>query len=102
MTVSQARTAAGLVRTTRRRGFCPACRGWVPGVADRPGSSGNELSPPALTVLAFLVVAVAAWAVTFRQARSADGMAMGLGTLGPFAAGWAVMMQGVMVAAALA
>ena len=81
MSLSQALSAAGLIRPTRRRGFCPACRGWETGTAGQTGRAESEISPPALTALAFLISAAAAWALTIWQARSTDGMAMGLGSL---------------------
>ena len=101
MSLSQALSAAGLIRPTRRRGFCPACRGWATGTADQTGRAESEISPPALTALAFLISAAAAWALTIWQARSTDGMAMGLGSLEAFATGWVVMMAAMMLPSAL-
>jgi len=51
--------------------------------------------------LAFLFVAVLAWAVTLASSRSMDGMTMGPGGFGPFIASWAVMMAAMMVPSAL-
>jgi predicted metal-binding membrane protein len=101
MTVSQVLSAARLIRPTRRRGFCPACRGWAPGSAGRSGDAQSEISPPALIALAFLGLAAVAWAWTIRQSTSAGEMEMGLGSIGSFAAGWAVMMAAMMLPSAL-
>jgi predicted metal-binding membrane protein len=98
MSPTQVLSAARLIRPTRRRGFCPACRGWDPGSADRSGQAQSEISPPALIALAFLALAAVAWAWTIRQSRSAGEMEMGLGS---FAAGWAVMMAAMMLPSAL-
>jgi predicted metal-binding membrane protein len=97
MMLSQALSSARLIRPTRRRGFCPACRGWDPGTAGQP----TELSAPALIALAFLVVAGVAWAWTIWQSRSMAMMEMGLGSLGSFAIGWVVMMAAMMLPSAL-
>lgn len=99
MSLSHALSAAGLIRPTRRRGFCPACRGWEPGTTDQPGRAEGEISPPALTALAFLALAAVAWALTI--ARSSGGMAMGLGSLESFAISWVVMMAAMMLPSAL-
>jgi predicted metal-binding membrane protein len=101
MTLNQALSAARLIRPTRRRGFCPACRGWQPGTVDRPGRADSEISPPALAALAFLALAAVAWAWTIRQSISPAAMEMGLGSIGSFAAGWAVMMAAMMLPSAL-
>jgi predicted metal-binding membrane protein len=101
MMLSQALSAARLVRPTRRRGFCPACRGWEPGTGDRPGRADSEISPPALIALAFLVLAALAWIWTIWQSRSAAMMEMGVGSLGSFAISWAVMMAAMMLPSAL-
>ena len=53
MSLSRALLAVGLIRPTRRRGYCPACRGWA---APTRGTR-TEVAHPALTSLAFLVVA---------------------------------------------
>jgi len=52
-------------------------------------------------VLAFLVLAAVAWALTIWQSWSTDGMAMGLGSLEAFATGWVVMMAAMMLPSAL-
>jgi predicted metal-binding membrane protein len=101
MSLSQVLSAATLIRPARRRGFCTACRGWDPGTADRPGRAENEISPPALTALAFLSLAAVAWAVMIWQSRSTGGMGMGLGSLESFATSWAVMMAAMMLPSAL-
>ncbi len=99
MSLSHALSAAGLIRPTRRRGFCPACRGWETGTVDPPGRAECEISPPALTALAFLVLAAVAWVLTI--ARSTGGMAMGHGSLESFAVSWVVMMAAMMLPSAL-
>jgi predicted metal-binding membrane protein len=101
MSLSQALSAARLIRPTRRRGFCPACRGWQPGTVDRPGRADSEISPPALAALAALALAAIAWAWTIWQSMSAVAMEMGLGSLGSFAISWAVMMAAMMLPSAL-
>jgi hypothetical protein len=101
MSLSHVLSAATLIRPARRRGFCPACRGWDPGTADRPGRAESEISPPALTALALLAVAGVAWGLTIWQSRSTGEMAMGLGSLASFATGWAVMMAAMMLPSAL-
>jgi predicted metal-binding membrane protein len=97
MMLNQALSAARLIRPTRRRGFCPACRGWNPGTAGQAA----ELSPPAVIALAFLVLAGLAWAWTIWQSRPAAMMEMGVGSLGSFAISWAVMMAAMMLPSAL-
>lgn len=85
---------AALLRPSRRRGFCPACRGW------HSGHNEREFSPPALIALGFLVLAAIAWALTIRQSRGAGGageMAMGSDSLATFATGWLVMMAAMML-----
>lgn len=99
--LDQALSTARLIRPARRRGFCPACRGWDPGTADRSGDAESEISPPALTAVAFLALAAVAWAVTIWQSSSAGEMAMGPGSLESFAASWAVMMTAMMLPSAL-
>jgi predicted metal-binding membrane protein len=92
--LAQVLSAVGLIRTSRRRGFCPACRLF------QTGDGPQEIAAPALIALAFLIVAVLAWALTIAQSRSMDEMAMGLGSFGPFVAGWAVMMAAMMLPSA--
>jgi len=92
---AQMLSAAGLIRTSRRRGFCPACRLF------QTGDGPQEIAAPALIALAFLLVAVAAWAVTIVRMGSMDDMSMGLGSLDAFIAGWTVMMAAMMLPSAL-
>src|SRR4029453_9321737 len=101
MSLSQTLSAVGLIKPTRRRGFCPACRGWDSRTADQPGRAGGEISPPALTALPFLALAAVAWASMIWQSRSTAGMAMGLGSLESFAATWVVMMAAMMLPSAM-
>jgi predicted metal-binding membrane protein len=101
MSLTHALSATRLIRPARRRGFCPACRGWDPGTADWRAGAESEVSPPALIALAFLALAAVAWAVTIEQSRSMNEMAMGPGTFGSFAAGWTVMMAAMMLPTAL-
>ena len=91
----------GLIRPIRRRGFCPACRKWNTGVEDQSARGKSELSPPALTALAFLSVAAAAWAWTIWSSHASNEMAMGAGPLPTFATGWVVMMAAMMLPSAL-
>jgi len=101
MSLSQALSAAGLIRPTRLRGFCPACRVWETGTADEPRRAEGEISPPALTALALLVLAAVAWALTIARSRSTGEMAMGHGSLESFAINWVVMMAAMMLPSAL-
>ena len=101
MLLNQALSAARIIRPARRPGFCPACRGWDPGAADRAGGGGSEVSPPALATLALLALAAAAWFWTIWQSRSAGGMEMGMGSLGSFVIGWTVMMAAMMLPSAM-
>ena len=87
-------SAVGLIRTSRRRGFCPACRLFQ--TADGP----QEIATPALIALAFLIVATLAWALTIARSRSMDDMTMGLGSMGAFVAAWTVMMAAMMLPSA--
>jgi predicted metal-binding membrane protein len=97
MSLSRALLAVGLIRPTRRRGFCPACRGW----AVPTGETRAEIAPPALTALFFLVVAAVAWWLTIEQSRSMSGMTMDPGTPGSFAVSWGVMMAAMMLPTSL-
>jgi predicted metal-binding membrane protein len=97
MSLSRALLAVGLIRPTRRRGFCPACRGW----AAPTGGTRTEVAPPALTALAFLVVAAVAWWLTIEQSRSMSGMTMDPGSPGSFAVTWVVMMAAMMLPTAV-
>jgi predicted metal-binding membrane protein len=101
MSVSEVLSTARLIRPTRRGAFCPACRGWTAGTTDRPDRSESEISPPALTALVFLSLAVAAWSLTIWQSTSAGEMEMGIGSLESFAISWAVMMTAMMLPTAL-
>jgi predicted metal-binding membrane protein len=94
MSHAQVLSAVGLIRTSRRRGFCPACRLFQTGDAPR------EIAVPALIALAFLIVAALAWALTIAQSRSMDDMTMGLGSMGTFVAAWTVMMAAMMLPSA--
>ncbi len=85
----------GLIKASRRRGFCPACRLF------QTGDDPQEIAAPALIALAFLLVAALAWAVTIVRLRAMDGMAMGLGAFGPFVASWTVMMAAMMLPSAI-
>jgi len=95
MAHAQALAAVGLIRKSRRRGFCPACRLFLTG--DDP----QEIAAPALVALAFLVVAGFAWVMTIARSGSMDDMAMGLGSLEAFVATWAVMMVAMMLPSAM-
>jgi len=88
-------SAVGLIKTSRRRGFCPACRLF------QTGDGRPEIAAPALIALAYLIVAALAWAWTVTRMRSMDDMAMGLGRFGPFAATWTVMMAAMMLPSAM-
>jgi len=94
MSLPQMLSAVGLIRTSKHRGFCPACRLF------QTGDAPQEIAAPALIVLAFLIVAGLAWILTIAQSRSMDDMSMGLGSIGTFAAGWAVMMTAMMLPSA--
>jgi predicted metal-binding membrane protein len=94
MSLARMLSALGLIRPSRHRGFCPACRLFQ--TSDAP----QEIAAPAVIALAFLIVAVLAWASTIGRSRSMDDMAMGLGTFGPFVACWAVMMAAMMLPSA--
>ncbi len=90
MSLAQMLSAVGLIRTSQRRGFCPACRLF------QTGDAPQEIAAPAIIALAFVIVAALAWALTIAQSRSMDGMTMGLGSIGPFVASWVVMMAAMM------
>src|SRR5215216_7246188 len=94
MLPAQVLAAVGLIKPSRRRGFCPACR--LLQTEDGP----QEIAAPALIALAFLIVAALAWAWTIVRLNSMDDMAMGLGSFGPFVASWAVMMAAMMLPSA--
>jgi predicted metal-binding membrane protein len=95
MLPAQMLSAVGLIKPSRRRGFCPACRLF------QTGDGPQEIAAPALVALAFLIVAALAWAWTIVRMRSMHGMAMGLGAFGPFVASWTVMMAAMMLPSAI-
>lgn len=97
--LGHALSVVGLSRPARRRGFCPACR-LVLGPSDQRQEQVEPL-PPALTVLAFLVVAGLAWALVLWQSRASGEMAMGLGSFQSFAVSWFVMMAAMMLPSAM-
>jgi predicted metal-binding membrane protein len=94
MSLARMLSALGLIRPSRRRGFCPACRLF------QTGDAPQEIAAPAVIALAFLIVAAFAWALTIAQSRSMGDMTRGLGSIGRFAAGWAVMMAAMMLPSA--
>jgi predicted metal-binding membrane protein len=94
MSLARMLSTLGLIRPSRRRGFCPACRLF------QTGDAPQEIAAPAVIALAFLIVAALAWASTIAQSRSMDHMTMGLGSIGPFVAGWVVMMAAMMLPSA--
>jgi predicted metal-binding membrane protein len=96
MSHAQVLSAVGLIRTSRRRGFCPACRLF------QTGDGPQEISAPALMSLVFLIVAALAWAVIIARMRSMDDeMSMGLGAIDTFIVGWSVMMVAMMLPSAM-
>ncbi len=95
MSPAQVLSAVGLIKTSRRRGFCPACRLF------QTGDGPQEIAAPALIALAFLIVAALAWAFSLVRLSSMDDMSMGLGSFGPFVASWAVMMAAMMLPSAI-
>ena len=89
----------GLVRPARPAGFCPACRVLMKAFDARP-----ELSQPMAAAAVVLAVAGIAWAAMIQHSRAMaemDGMDMGLGPIGPFAATWVVMMAAMMLPSAI-
>src|SRR5690242_11476458 len=88
-------SAVGLIKTSRRGGFCPACR--LVQTDDAP----REVTAPALIAFALLIVAALAWVVTISRMRAMDGMAMGLGSFGAFMTTWMMMMAAMMFPTAL-
>ncbi|HZQ36943.1 MAG TPA: DUF2182 domain-containing protein [Dehalococcoidia bacterium] len=94
MSYAQLLSATGLIRTSRRRGFCPACRLF------QSGDAPQEIAAPAVIALAFLVVAALAWGLSIARMRAMDGMAMGLGSFGPFVVTWTLMMAAMMLPSA--
>jgi predicted metal-binding membrane protein len=94
MSHAQVLFAVGLIRTARRRGFCPACRLFQ--TSDAP----QEIAAPAVMALTLLVVAALAWTLTVVWSRSMGDMTMGLGSIGAFVVVWAVMMAAMMLPSA--
>src|SRR5262245_47139128 len=94
MSLAKMLSAVGLIRVSRRGGFCPACR------LIQTGDALQEIAAPAVIALTFLIVAALAWASTIARLGSMDEMAMGLGSFGPFVAGWVVMMAAMMLPSA--
>ena len=97
MSLVQMLSAVGLIRASRRRGFCPACRLF------QTGDAPQEIADPALIAFAFIIAAALAWVWTIVQSRSmdADAITMGLGSMGPFVAAWSVMMAAMMFPSAI-
>jgi len=95
MAHAQVLSAVGLIRPSRRRGFCPACRLF------QTGDAPQEIAAPALIALGFLIVGALAWALTIAWSRAMDDMAMGLGSFDQFVASWAVMMAAMMLPSAI-
>jgi predicted metal-binding membrane protein len=95
MLPAQVLSTVGLIKTSRRRGFCPACRLF------QTGEGPQEIAAPGLIALAFLIVAGLAWAFSIERMSSMDDMAMGLGSFGPFVASWSVMMAAMMLPSAM-
>jgi predicted metal-binding membrane protein len=98
--VSRTLSATGLLRPTRRRGFCPACRFLFASTGEQRGGE-VELAPAAFAALAFLIVAAIAWALVVRESRSSGDMEMGLGSFESFTASWVVMMAAIMLPSAM-
>ncbi len=94
MSLAQMLSAVGLIRASRHRGFCPACRVF------QTGDVPQEIAAPALIALAFVIVAALAWALTIAWSRAMGDMTMGLGSMGSFIAGWSVMMAAMMLPSA--
>jgi predicted metal-binding membrane protein len=87
-------SAVGLIRPSKHRGFCPACRIF------QTGDAPQELATPAIIAFAFLILAALAWGLTIMQSRSMDDMSMELGSFGSFVAVWTVMMAAMMLPSA--
>src|SRR5579859_363339 len=94
MSYARMLSTVGLIRTSRRGGFCPACRLF------QGGGAPQEIAAPAVIALAFLVVAVLAWGLTVARMRSMDAMTTGFGAFGPFVVTWTVMMAAMMLPSA--
>ncbi len=95
--------AVGLIRPVQHSGYCPACKGWVPGTGDISHSGQHEVNPPAMIAVVVLGVAVLAWILTVVESRSMAAMdkGMGLGSLQSFALTWLVMMAAMMLPTAV-
>ena len=91
MSLAKMLSVAGLIRVSRRRGFCPACRLF------QTGDAPQEIAAPALIALTFVIVAALAWTWTIVRSRSMNDMTTGLGTISPFVATWVVMMAAMML-----
>ncbi|MGH7862027.1 MAG: DUF2182 domain-containing protein, partial [Candidatus Dormibacteraceae bacterium] len=91
MSAVQMLSAVGLIRASRRGGFCPACRLFQSGDAPR------EIAAPAMLALAFLVVALLTGGLTVARMTSMDSVAMGLGPFGPYIVTWTLMMAAMMI-----
>jgi len=92
-------SAIGLVRPARPAGFCPACRVLMKALDARP-----DLAKPMVAAALVLAVAGVAWAAMVRHSRAMagmEGMDLGLGPIGPFAATWVVMMAAMMLPSAI-
>ncbi len=94
MSLAQILSAVGLIRTSRGRGFCPACRVF------QTGDGPQEIAGPALIALSFVIVAALAWTWTIAQSGLMGGISMGYGSLAPFAASWVTMMAAMMLPSA--
>ena len=101
MSLTQTLSTVGLIRPSRRRGFCPACRFLFAAPAGEHRGGAVELAPPAFAALAFLVVAAIAWGLVVRESRSGGDMEMGLGSFESFTASWVVMMAAMMLPSAM-
>lgn len=87
-------SAAGLIRPSRRGGFCPACRLF------QSGNAPTEVAAPATIALAFLIVAALAWGLSVARMGAMNDMTIGFGSFGPFVVTWTVMMAAMMIPSA--
>ncbi len=94
MSLARMLSAVGLIRESRQRGFCPACRDYQTGDAPR------EIAAPAVIALVCIILAALAWAWTIGQSRSMADMTMEPGSIGSFAVSWVVMMAAMMLPSA--
>ena len=95
MPLARMLSAVGLIRPSRRPGFCPACRLF------RTGDGSQEIAAPVVIGLAFLVVAAVGWALTIDRLTWMDDMAMGLGRLDEFVPTWTMMIAAMMLPSAI-